>query len=222
VSAEKLRERHARAVQATRENKEALVARGGIGSDVKPLLTLMRDGAVLAGFPLEGDRHERIELIAQIVTLSDAPFVHFADESYSEDYTDLTPGDALRAHVAYDYGSLAKRFAAHDPRVVECVTVVTVDAELAMLTICPYRYKGRRITWLEKTVFDDEVEGLEFGGGIPGALRRGLTNRAGRGPALPPRQISSRLNTGVILRPEPPRNAPCSCGSGRKAKACCW
>jgi hypothetical protein len=43
------------------------------------------------------------------------------------------------------------------------------------------------------------------------------------GPRLgePPEQRARRWRRARRV-PDPPRNGPCPCGSGRKAKRCCW
>lgn len=216
--------RHARTLPAVKGHKEARVAAGGIGADVKPLLSLMTDGVLIAGFSLPESRDQRLALIQRIVALSDAPFVHFAHEAYSEMYDENAGEDELhRLFAAYDYGSLEQRFGAHDTRVVECVTVVTAQADHLMSTYSPYRYDGRLVIWLENIVFDECESGHEVRGDVPDVLRKGFAERADReGPALSPKRISALLDVGVALPVSPARNAPCSCGSGRKAKVCCW
>jgi uncharacterized protein YecA (UPF0149 family) len=63
------------------------------------------------------------------------------------------------------------------------------------------------------------------GGAMVSSLRQGFVLQAKRpGPALNPATIASTLGIALAtpaLTP-PPRNRPCPCGSGTKAKHCCW
>lgn len=216
--------RHARALPAVKEHKEARVGAGGIGADVKPVLSLMTDGRLIAGFGLPESRDRSLALVQRIVALSDAPFVHFAHEAYTEMY-DENAGEAelRRLFAGYDYGSLEQRFAAGDTRVAESVTLVTAQTDHVMATYSPYRYNGRHVTWLQEIVFDECELDHEIKGDVVDALRKGFAEREDReGPALSPKRISALLEVGVTLPASPARNGPCTCGSGRKAKVCCW
>lgn len=208
---------HDLAVLDAKRTKEKLVAARGVGSDVVPSLWLQRGARCLGLFDLAaGLAHEEVlAAAAAIIAASDAPVAIMVREGFA-----LAPEDPakIELHVAHgEHGDLARRFAAGDPDIAEALILATVGADSFVTSYHPYRYDGRSVRWGE-TVLSDEADGA-----VPDALRGGYEMRSRRPePALDVATIAARSGLSVYVPADPPRNAPCPCGSGRKVKACCW
>jgi hypothetical protein len=199
--------------------KSETVARDGLGTDVGILLDLRREGLLLGVLALERDeRRQDLATAATVVSLSDADQVTYIADAFQWRAPAGTPYPG-----PLEPGCLARWFAEGCPHVSEALTASSrrADGESAG-AVCVYRYEGRRVVWDPPATAPDWVE---QGGDVPDALDLGFQAQAVRPvPALSVAAIAVQLElvaaTPVLRRP--PRNGPCPCGSGQKAKLCCW
>lgn len=200
------------AMNVAKQLKEDAVKAEGIGAEVGPMLYLLRDGTIWAVVPFVDDdvhgRFTRRDLAATAVYRSPVDEAVVITEMWESagSVPDKTRTGAER------------RFAAGDPDTHEALSAVVVRADgTSGQRFARFHHEGRRVVW------DDLKEDDEARGPLPDALRLGFAKQ-GEIPLLSPTELSNLLGVPLMtykLRP-PPRNEPCPCGSGRKAKHCCW
>lgn len=205
------------AMTTAKEQKEVVVRREGVGTDIVPLLMFVHDGVVTGAIVMDGSPYKYLE---PAVALTDAEAVVMVTECwFYRDDSAATPEERDR-HWADKRPS--QRFAEGDPNAFEALLVVTWDSTgHGTLQQAPYRYDGRRIEWLEPG--SDPIANAD--GDMYDAVRAGFAARAERPvPAVPLDIVASLLHTTAfeVHFVRPTRNDPCPCGSGKKAKACCW
>lgn len=198
-------------LRIVKELKGQTVRHGG-DPDLAPMLELRRDGVLLHAAVLDGERDRVLALLHDLVVLSDADQAVMIADTF-----------ILNArHHPGEHGDLAARFAAGDLEVYEALSLVSCEPtgrELAVTV--PFTRRRRRIRWGEP-----KVDGVESGAMIQ-ALRVGFARQVLRrkeGPVPPMQEVANHLGIALLavqLSP-PPRNKPCPCGSGDKAKFCCW
>lgn len=206
-----------KALDAARLIKEETVRREGIGADIPMMLHLRKEGLSLGIAPLLGPRDEVLDLVVQLVGLGEADQVVHVCDAYGIQNADWYP----------DLNDLAKAFAAGDTNVYECLQVVSVRHDGSMSSLhAPYHYDGRKVAWDETVdIFRDDDPDLTVGGDYPAAMMQGFALQSIRPVrALNPQELSAITGCTFIapVMVKPPRNKPCPCGSGRKAKICCW
>lgn len=200
------------ALAVAKQLKEDAVKAEGVGAEVGPMLHLVRDGVMWAIVPLVDDdvdgRFTRRDLAATAVyrTPVDEAVVITEVWMSQPNVDDKTRTGAER------------RFAAGDTDTTEGLAAVVVrqNGEAAQ-RFAGFRHEGRKIVW------NDLEPDTEARGPLVDALRLGFARR-GELPLLDPEGLSALLGVPLAthkLRP-PARNEPCPCGSGRKAKHCCW
>lgn len=200
------------------ENKERMVKREGIGTDLVPTLELHRDGDTIALVPLMGDRDDVFRVIRAAVAMSGADFVVHLSEAFCYRGKNL-PGN-MRV------GRLAELFAQGDPNVAEEVmlTGFTPDGRTFMRRHA-YLYDGRTVVWLDSPDPNDDVRQLT--GDLPAIVMTGFEEQF-LVPATTEQLTTALGMLGVEavlvahpVTPSVPRNRLCPCGSGLKAKRCC-
>lgn len=200
------------ALRTARFGKERAVRDDGIGTDLPLSLLLLRDGRPLGwGFPY-GTMEEVGRIIVGLIGFTDTDEVLMVVEAFSYLF-DEKPVEPL------NFGDLAQRFADGDPRACECLQIIKVTRTgKAEGVMAPYRYEGRRVVW-------DEIAecGAELHGGTIEMVRSGFVLQGTRPmPAMSLDTIAKVFGCDVIETLRPRRRGPCPCGSGRKAKACCF
>jgi hypothetical protein len=195
--------------------KEQAVRRQGVGTDVPMMLHLLKGGVSLGMATLIGERQETISKIVAIAGLSDADQIVHVSDAYATYKIDAVP----------DHGDLARGFADGNLDILECLNAVSVRIDGATAAVqSPYTYGGRTVIWGEPIDIANEIVD-ELGGDYPDAVRMGFEGQKVRPiPALNPAEISRYLGCPFVMpvMGRPPRNGPCPCDSGRKAKLCCW
>lgn len=203
-----------RALEAAKDIKAAGVRREGPGADPAPMLDLRLEGLSLGVAIVDGERDRMLSLLRTLVALSAADLAVFITDAYGL----TSPADAGWPEL--EVGELGRRHAAGDPTVYECLNVVSVarDGTAGALKV-QYHYEGRSLVW-----HDDLDVGIE-GGDVLARLRQGFMAQSVRPmPAMNATDLAEALGV-VVATPAlvaPPRNEPCPCGSGVKAKKCCW
>jgi hypothetical protein len=210
------------AIAAAMELKEQIVRREGVGTDVAHMLDLRRDSTPLVTLCLKGDRNLWLLQLEAGPALTDADTALFIVEGYGSTSKRLWD---WATSPDYQYGELRRLFAEGNPEVHEAlmVNVRRRDGFYAFVER-PYRYDGRRIEWLDAVDLDSESGGQDDGE-IQRALARGFEGQARRpGPAMSGVELARflKLEAVAYVPRRPPRNEPCPCGSGLKAKRCCW
>lgn len=206
-----------RALAVVCERKRRRVATDGVGSDVVAMLDLRHEGVMLGVLGVTGnDRADAFSKISLAIMLSDADRVLFISEGYRQRMDD--DGPRGQAH-----GELARRFAAGDESVAENIQVYGFERDGSGATaFATYRYRGRQVDFdpVRSTIFEPG----DGEGAIVEAVTIGFDLQAKRvGPAYSTIAIGRRLEWAAVIDvPSAPRNGPCPCGSGRKAKSCCW
>lgn len=196
--------------------KEDLVRMEGIGADLCPMLILHHEGQHLGVIAIVGDQSEVLATTATAIALSDADEATHSADSYSYH----PPPGAGREAV---YGDLPRWFAEGDPYTSECLMTYTRWRDgRARCTEIPYTYDGRTLVWGDTW---DPGRADDMTGAVVAAITKGFEAQATRpAPALTVAEIAVLLGCSVAMpvMARPPRNKPCPCGSGLKAKLCCW
>lgn len=220
-----------RAVHVAKTLKEDLVAAHGPGSDLATQLALFHEGVLLGIVMLDGDRDVMLQQVVQAVALTNADQASHVVEAYMgrgvEMPEGMTPEEAIadpdRLMPNYRHGDMQARFAAGDRDITELIHVMSTARSLETeLRALPYHYDEARVVW------DGEWSQPEaLAGTIPRAMRLGFEAQAKRqGPALNVAAVVEMIGARLGIMPmpvaTPPRNEPCPCGSGQKAKRCCW
>lgn len=211
------------AIENSRQQKEEIVSRCGVGSDLQPMLALHRDSELIGMVHLPANYDAKLSAITAAVAHSAANIVVSIDEGYW--WVGASAFDYLMHAEFGRHGDLARKFAAGDPKVVESLHVSVFTPEYATLHIAPYCYAGRTVTWRpEPVTFDDKAENRAIDGNVYLAVREGFELQATTEPASTPQGFAraTGLQPVMPLGPRPDRNAPCPCGSGRKSKRCCF
>lgn len=195
--------------------KEQTVRRQGVGADLAPMLELRRHGVLSALAVIDGDRDRVLALLHALPAHTDVDRVVFVADAYT-----WTPDGEPPDH-GLEPDELAHRFAAGDPSVTECLQLVAIDrdgTEPASIQI-GYTYDRRRVVWADPEPMDIA------GGDMIDAIREGFADQATRSrPPVGVTWLADYLGC-LLVEPRlirPPRNEPCPCGSGTKAKHCCW
>jgi hypothetical protein len=195
--------------------KADLVAREGIGTDL-PLAVELRRRGITSGIVVPyGEIPDAISVMRKLVALTDTDHVVMLAEVFayrSDEPPEHPPGP----------GDLARWFAAGQPQTRECLQVLSVHRDGRIDTgQIDFRYEGRRVLWGELWVTSDE----ELGGTMTEVLLDGFDLQRHRpGPPFAVEVVARNLPC-EFVKPtfrRPGRNRPCPCGSGAKAKACCW
>jgi hypothetical protein len=211
------------AVENARQQKEEIVARSGVGSDLQPMLALHRDTELLGMVHLPGDPEAALSAVTVAVAHSEANIVVHMGEGFW--WIGGSSFDYLIHEAFGQRGDLARRFAAGDEAVVECLQVAVFSVDHAMFHAAPYRYAGRTVVWQPEAIsFDDGGQEKRIDGNMYASVHEGFALRATTPAASSPQEFGrlTGLSPVAPLGPRPERNAPCPCGSGRKSKACCW
>lgn len=205
-----------RGTQAARRLKERALRREGPDADLTTTLALWHDGVLLGVMGLGdyggGALHRRILLA---LSMSDADVVQLVCDAFWQAEPDHRKGE----------GTLAERAGRGDPTVRETLLVMTWrevdDPNRPVVAVLPYERDGRSIVWGETPGHDDDRDE----GALVEAVRGGFVSRSHRPtPALPIEAIAASLGVALVMDvlTPPARNEPCPCGSGNKAKHCCW
>lgn len=213
------------ALAHARDLKEWVVRTRGYRADMLSMLVLWHEGVLLGACDIASTPSPvRYPLVAEAVAMVDADLVQIVADSYTRRAT-LEEAEADPAwYQAFDHGDLEQAARRGDPRVVEALSVVTWQAASPAtpeLRLLRYEWDGPRPRWLEP----ERCTGVQLGGGFAEAVELGFASRAGRPfPAQPLAVVAQATGFDVveIVFAAPPRNGPCPCGSGEKAKYCCW
>lgn len=204
------------AIRRAQQLKEQAVRRDGVGTDITPMLHLHKEGLSLGVAILEGEREETLSMIIAIVALSEADQVVLVYDAYG----------VLSPNWIPEYGDLARAFGNGNPDVYECLNATSVSADGTTTWLqSRYTYDGRTVVWAELSDVVTDVGIGEMDGDFPNAVRCGLQGQKERpGPPLTPPEIAAFVGCKFVVprMRRPLRNEPCPCGSGRKAKLCCW
>lgn len=207
-------------VELVRAWKQDLVADGGIGASVPSMVVTGAGGTVVA-VSLPPGRPELEGALGAVVAAGDGG-VHFVFEGFVQLFPALD-GPSV---------SLADRFAAGDPSVLECVNVLAYGADGSVdRRLLAFRVEGGRVVW-EDVVLPDVDIGT--GGPFHDVIVDGFAARAAAVASLPALRDVVRGFAGQVLvfgpwassDPVPPtarrsgRNEVCWCGSGDKTKRC--
>lgn len=148
--------------------KEGLVARQGVGTDIRPQLVMRKRHRTIGVLIMPEMERERLHAcLGLAVALSSADEVIYFVEGYG-----VTGAGEVEGYV---HGSLVERFAAGDPAVHECVLVAVVTAVSHAVAEQPYIYRGRTVEWKESTFPTGPVEGA-----LADVLSAGFKARAER------------------------------------------
>lgn len=197
--------------------KDELVRRDGIGSDLPPMLHLLREGQTLAwlvvGEDDVADLDPFLSAVGTLIGLSDADEACYMSEGFA-----IVPGGS-------EHGDYQARFAAGDPEVYECLAFAAGHFSGRFhAALSEYRYEGRRIRWLGTRTSDDLGEGL-LARTYEQAWAYQDRRKAEGFPTLPIADLAVAVGCQMavvpILRPRRP-DGPCGCESGRMAAECCW
>jgi hypothetical protein len=205
------------AINAARDLKETIVRRDGPGAELLPMLGLWHDGQCLGYLVLTVDRPKVLEAFRTAVPRTGADMIQHVHESYFGHWPD-DDGPSKDAPI----GTLEALFKAGDPHVREVVWCMTATAEKAITAALAYEYgPNRTVRWLDEPEAEPK-EATDLGGAYAGALAEAFEdpNRSSE----PLAAVGLDLGISVFTwYPVPPaRNEPCPCGSGLKAKRCCW
>lgn len=207
------------ALQVLKPLKESAVRREGVGTNLPIIVVLMREGVDLISFQLYktvGRTYARA--LSTAISLTDCDTAVVGSDSFV-----LTDSDeAERIVETGEPINLAQRFAAGDPDVTEALVVVAVDRDdLMHSAMATYTYDGRTVIWT-----GDSVETTyEVEGALRNAIDVGFGLQQRRtGKPLAAHELADRLGLAVAVPTlqAPRRNSRCGCGSGKKAKQCCW
>jgi len=202
------------AVRRAKMMKEEIVKRDGVGEDLMPCLELWIDAKPWMTVHMSGDGVDHAPVIAAALAFSRCDLAVLVTEGYTVPSCDS--GDTLRR------GELAERFAAGDPAVVEGLVLAMFPIQgPTTLTAVAYHYDGRSVVW------GDERQADAASGRLEDAARLGYAERVADAEQVEHRELAASLVTlpgvdavGLFVEKPAPRNAPCPCGSGRKAKHC--
>lgn len=205
--------------------KEHLVKQFGLSerSDV-PFTTIFYIGDEPFAFvtPVSADEEVARRGLSLALALTDCDrFLVVADT-----YAYSNPGVAAFP----DYADLRAAFAAGDPNTHEAIMATLWAREGdGFMGLAAYRIlDGRHVEWIDLGHLTQELSPA-VGGRLADVASQGFELQAER--ATPPAEDwidLARMVPPVILHVLPPpsmkapRNAPCPCGSGRKAKHCCF
>lgn len=192
--------------------KQELVKVYGVGEPFPLMIELRRDGVEL-GTVFAGGTRRVLTLLTMAIALSDADNALLVGEAFSY--------HAERRPDRMPYGQLARWFAEGDPDTHECIQVLSAHRDgrvhLAQHT---FHHEGRRVVW-------DQL--YTYGQTPAGKLTKHMSNgfRMQRDRPFAALSVSAiadvlTCDASVPQLPEPARNAECPCGSGRKARRCCW
>jgi hypothetical protein len=203
----------AKAQRVLRRRKEQVVAEGGIGADVDPVLLVTQGSMAIGAYELPDDTAEVQATMAAAIILSDADTAYVMGDVY----VSLTPFDGP------DW-LLAQRFGAGDPNVVEAMSVIIVSrVGWKAVAFDLYRYRGNRIEWLP---FPGQIY-ADDGDAIMAEIVALFGQQARRrGPALVTHGAGLHL-LGSQLYPDETTlvafalEAGCACGSGQPYHLCC-
>jgi hypothetical protein len=180
---------------AAKQLKETLVAKEGVGTDIRPLLVLRSGGTTLGVVQLRG---------AEVTTASMLTVAAFRPEeviSTCEAYVDPSR--------LGDHGDLSERFPT-DPAVWEVVMVSHSIPGYARGCLLPYRYVGRTVEWQDETGRDRDVPVLS-------PLARAIDS--GFRSSIDPMKALHALQTlEVVIQSA---ELKCPCGSNKPFTICC-
>lgn len=203
------------ALRRAKAMKEEIVKRHGVGEDLVPHLDLWVGGLPWMTVFMNGKGLDHAKVIVGALGFSRCDLAVMVTEGYSLT-SSLPHDDRLRR------GELAERFAAGDPAVREGLIIGILPREGSPRTwTVTYRYDGRAVVWGDEDLSDNS-EGI-----IPQAAAFGYAHRAAEERLMDHDELTRHLMTlgtveavGQFIEKAPPRNAPCPCGSGQKAKRC--
>lgn len=210
-----------RALTEAKQLKARIVQQDGIGTDIVPRVELFREGVPLGVIWLNDSSAEEANWRRRMFTrltltigASAADRAHFLTEQYEH------RSQTGRSYDNYEHGSAARLFAAGDKATKEGVMVAVAGADGAFAAAyTTYTYDvGRRVRWDPPMVSEPKT------GAMPDAMSLGFATQAARDAPLDVLHLGIALSC-TVAAPQmiaPPRNAPCPCESGRKAKHCCW
>jgi hypothetical protein len=194
--------------------KERLVAELGIGERFPLMVELRRDGVLLGTALPDSARHAILKMVMMTIALSDADHVLLLGEAFAfhaEQEPARRPAD----------GELARWFAAGEPNTHECLQAVSAHRDgRFQLGQHTFHHEGRRVVWDHLHVY-----GVESTGELTLRMCHGFAMQRTRPfPALSMHEVAAVLECAVLVPrlSTPKRNRPCPCGSGTKAKLCCW
>jgi hypothetical protein len=188
--------------------KEQAVASQGGDGDVIPMLHLRRDGVAWAIVALlEEDPATSHRQMADVLAGSPADEAVIITDAYIT--APPRPGE---------HRMVAQRFADGDSDTSECLMGVIVRADGASgQSLVRYHHHGRHVSW------DSPEHTSPARGPMVDALRDGFASQGSR-PVASPDELAKQHGVTLVV-PQlraPARNDPCPCGSGLKAKRCCW
>jgi hypothetical protein len=204
-------------IHAARNLKETIVKRDGPGTELLPMFGLWRDGVCLGYLLLTVERGTVLRVFREAIPMTGADMVQHVHESYEGGWPEGGgPGGDVRP------GTLGQLFKAGDPHVREVVWCLTATATTAIGASMPYEYgPGRTVRWLDGPNAEPR-ELPALGGAHADALAEAWANPVRS--SMPLVMVGLELGMPVFTwwPTAPPRNEPCPCGSGQKAKRCCW
>lgn len=186
-------------LEVAKRRKDALAHSEGAAVTLRPHLTLYKDGRPLGcAYVPEAGHEQWFPFIQGAIAASDATVASFTIESY-----------VLVTAAEHDAG---------EPLVADAMVCAVATTDGYALMAAPFRRAGREVLWGSTIISEARVAR-----DLLDALRKGFEEQAERtSPALSVRDIGERFSTLVEYPTPPPRNRPCPCGSGIKAKSCCW
>lgn len=194
---------------AAKAQKQELVSRHGVGTDIPPVLATTTARQPLGCYPLGDEDVNVAALVTSAIALSDADLAVVIQDVYASEDT-----------VGYE---LAPRFAAGDPTVTEGLLFIAMPRDgRPKWRLERYRYVGRDIDWLGTTgAIDDDIVG-PYAPIAQGAYamqhRRGGPAPLTRGARLLQTGSCEHNNTLFIHFA---LQQACACGSQRPMSECC-
>jgi len=194
---------------AAKAQKQELVNRHGVGTDIPPVLATTAARQPLGCYPLGDDDGAVAGTVTSAIALSDADLAVVVQEVY-----------ASADHVGCD---LAPRFAAGDPTVTEGLLFIALPrGGHPKWRLERYRYVGRNIDWLgtARTVDDDIV------GPYAPLAEHAYRLQQRRGGPAPLTRGARLLHTGTCQHDDTlfihfVLQQSCPCGSARPMNECC-
>lgn len=175
------------------------------------------------------DREQWYEKLSRAVALSGADTVVYVTESYclvAPRNLSVAEADAWLAEneATYEPHAFAQRHAAGDPAVVEALMVLMFDrtGQPPRQWVGGFTVHGRRVSWEKAPGVEPDAQAGT--GRLVDVINWALAHQ----PDPPLSSVeyavaAAALDVPLLVDwgPEPERNAPCPCGSGRKFKHCC-